>query len=216
MISFTAVFFALLRLSVAANYCPPLGPVYSIPRNLSTDDSIRQTAQNVSATLGHLLKTGANASAAFDTNTTSFSVNLFSVHESDYIFQYHFTASTLNTSSAKSVDENSVYRIGSITKMVTVLELLLQGERVRFEDPVTKYVPELAAIAEAQHHQTKMEDDEVATPKWSQITVGALASHLAGIGRSCKPTPSAVSENTRSDRKVTRRYIRRFSWIRCG
>lgn len=187
MNSSTLVFVAFLfflHLSLAVNYCPPLGPVYAAPQNLSANDSIRQTARNVSATLEHLLKTGANTSAAFDTNTTSFSVSFFSVHESDPIFQYHFTASTLNTSSTKIVDEDSVYRIGSISKMVTVFELLLQGKRVHFDDLVTKYVPELAAIAEAQHNKTKWEDDEVATAKWSQITVGALAGHLAGLGRS--------------------------------
>lgn len=184
MISFIVLFFAVFRLSLAVNYCPPLGPVYAVPQNLSANDSVRQTAQNVSATLENLLKKGGNASPGFDPNTTSFSVNLFSVHESDSIFQYHFTASTLNASSTKIIDQDSVYRIGSITKLVTVFGLLLEGERVHFDDPVTKYVPELAAIAEAQ--RTKREDDEVATAEWSQITVGALAGHLAGIGRTCE------------------------------
>lgn len=144
------------------------------------------------------MKTGANTSVAFDTNTTSFSISLFSIHESDPIFQYHFTASTLNTSSTKIVNEDLVYRIGSITKMVTVFELLLQGKRVRFDDPVTRYVPELAVIAEAQHNKTKWEDDEVATANWLQITVGALAGHLAGIGRSCESISLASSDNTRT------------------
>lgn len=186
MISFAVIFLVVLRLSLAVDYCPPLGPVYPVPQNLSKDDSIRQTARNVSATLENLLKKGANSSAGFDTETTSLSLNLFSIHESNSIIQYHFTASKLNTSSTKSVDEDSVYRIGSITKIVTVLELLLQGERVHFDDPVTKYIPELAAIVEAQHIKTDREEDEVATAQWSQITIGALAGHLAGIGRTCK------------------------------
>lgn len=187
MLSLIVVFFAVLRFSFAVNYCPPLGPVYAAPQSLSTDSSIRQTGQTVSAALKQLLKTGGDTSAGFDANTTSFSINFFSIHESESIFQYHVTASTLNTSSTKIVDENSVYRIGSITKAVTVFELLLLGKQVHFDDPVTKYVPELAAIAE---------DDEITTAQWSQITVGALAGHLAGIGRDCKCISLASNENT--------------------
>ena len=189
MLSLILFFLAVLRFSRAINYCPPLGPVYAAPQSLSTDSSIRQTGQTVSAALKQLLKTGGDTSGGFDANTTSFSINLFSIHESESIFQYHVTAPTLNTSSTKIVDENSVYRIGSITKAVTVLQLLLLEERVRLDDPVTKYVPELAAIAE---------DDEITTPQWSQITVGALAGHLAGIGRDCKCISSA-SNRTHQD-----------------
>ncbi|MCJ1430325.1 hypothetical protein MMC29_008243 [Sticta canariensis] len=174
MLSLILVFLAVLRFSLAVNYCPPLGPVYAAPQGLSTDSSVRQTGQTVSAALKQLLQTGGDTSGGFDAKTTSFSINFFSIHESESIFQHHVTASQLNTSSTKIVDENSVYRIGSITKVLTVLELLLLGERVRFDDPITKYVPELAAIAE---------HDEITTPQWSQITVGALAGYLAGIGR---------------------------------
>ena len=176
---------AVLRFTLATDYCPPLGPVHAVPHNLSTDESIRRAARNISATLAHLLDTGANDSTGFDANTTSFSVNLFSVHEPESIFQYHFTASTMNSSSTKKVDENSVYRIGSISKLVTTFGLLVQGNKVHFDDPITKYIPELDAIAMAHKSSANSEQDDVAMAQWSQITVGALAGHLAGIGRSC-------------------------------
>ena len=41
--------------------------------------------------------------------------------------------------------------------MVTVLALLVQGSKVRFDDPITKYIPRLAEIAkkrDAEGHET--------------------------------------------------------------
>lgn len=102
------------------------------------------------------------------------------------MFQYHFTSTSSNGSSTKKVDENTVYRIGSISKIMTVLALLLRENKVHFDDPITKYVPELAQFTARQEAEAMGEPDDVAVPQWSQITVGALASQLADIGRSCK------------------------------
>ena len=166
------------------DYCPPLGPVYEVPQNLSTDASIRLAAQNLTATLDQVVKRLNNSSSNPVLNVnTSFSIDLFSAHDHGSLFQYHFTAPVRNASSTKKVDENTVYRIASISKLVTVFALLLQDGKVHFDDPITKYIPELARFA-------KQEDDDdengLTAIKWSQITVGALASQLSGIGRNCK------------------------------
>lgn len=155
--------------------------MYAAPQNLAADRSIRQAAQEASKYIDRISKNGTTGE--FQPNTTSFSVNIFSAHESESMFQYHYTSSLLNTSSTKKVDENTVYRIGSISKLITVFALLLQEKRVHFDDPVTDYVPVLARIAARQEAG---EIDAVAVPQWSQITIGALASHLAGVARSCK------------------------------
>lgn len=193
MLSFlqTLFIFAILYFAQAVDYCPPLGPVYELPRNLSADASIRRAAQNLTTTLDQALM---NASITlFAPNTTSYSIDLFSAHEGGSLFQYHHTASALNASSAKKVDENTVYRIGSISKLVTVFALLLQEGKVHFDDPITKYLPELAQYAEQDNEGDEEYGnyDDLATTKWSQITVGALASHLGGIGRMCKCTSRA-------------------------
>lgn len=54
---------------------------------------------------------------------------------------------------------------------------LLTQKSVRLDDPITKYVPELL--------QLRGETDEVngiTTVQWEQVTLGALASHMSGIG----------------------------------
>ena len=174
-------FFLILSPIVAQDYCPPLGPVYAAPQNLAADSSIRQAAHEASKYIDRISKNGT--AGEFQPNTTSFSVNIFSAHGPESMFQYHYTSSLLNTSSTKKVDENTVYRIGSISKLITVLALLLQENKVHFDDPVTNYVPVLASIAARQEAG---EIDHVAVPQWSQITIGALASQLADVARSCK------------------------------
>lgn len=177
-----------LYLVGAVNYCPPLGPLYEKPQRLSTDPLIRQISKNLTERLKAIVKNRNITVTGFDTNTTSFSLNLFSAHESKSIHQYHYTAPTLNASSTRKVDENSVYRIASISKMITVLALLVQGSKVHFDDRITKYIPELAEIAKKQNAENHETFDYVEAVVWSEITVGALASHLAGVGRSCKRT----------------------------
>ena len=89
----------------------------------------------------------------------------------------------LNTTSGGTtkVDADTVYRIGSISKTVTVLELLLHEGKVSFDDPVTMYIPELAAITAISGVA-----NEINEPLWAEITVGSLTSYLSGIGRDCE------------------------------
>ena len=188
MLSFlhTLFTFAILCFAQAVDYCPPLGPVYELAQNLSADASIRRAAHNLTTTLDQAFRNATTTGPFKD--TTSYSIDLFSAHEKESLFQYHHTASALNASSTKKVDENTLYRIGSISKLVTVFALLLQEGKVHFDDPITKYLPELAKYAEQDNEgdEDHWHYDNLATTKWSQITVGALASHLGGIGRMCK------------------------------
>ena len=168
----------ILKKAQAINYCPPLGPVYTVPTKLSEDEAIQRVSRNLSARLDRVIESKA---PQFKLNDTSFSINFFSAHESNSLFQYHYTAPILNSSSTQKVDENTIYRIGSITKLITVLALLVNG-KVDFNDPVTNFIPELDALSKEQDEHF----DATTMVRWSEITVGALASHLAGVGRSCE------------------------------
>lgn len=57
------------------------------------------------------------------------------------------------------------FRIASVTKVFTVLAVLLSKDKIGWEDPITKFVPEL--------------DAEV----YGEITIGSLADHTSGLGR---------------------------------
>jgi len=69
-------------------------------------------------------------------------------------------------------DADTVYRIGSITKMFTalMLEQLVEAGKVHLSDPVEKYFPEIKAV------QNRFPD---APP----ITLIQLATHTSGLGR---------------------------------
>ena len=56
---------------------------------------------------------------------------------------------------------------------------------VSFNEPVTKYIPELAAYAEK--NAAALETSDIDLFDWNDITVGALASHLSGIVRDFAP-----------------------------
>ncbi|KAL5377151.1 hypothetical protein DPSP01_009963 [Paraphaeosphaeria sporulosa] len=56
-------------------------------------------------------------------------------------------------------------RIASVTKVFTVLAVLLSRAEIRWEDSITKYIPGL---------------DEAA---YADVTIGALAGHTSGLGR---------------------------------
>ena len=69
-------------------------------------------------------------------------------------------------------DKDTVYRIGSITKMFTalMLEQLADNGKVRLSDPAEKYFPEVKLVPGA-------------TPDAPPITLIQLATHTSGLGR---------------------------------
>ena len=62
-----------------------------------------------------------------------------------------------------------------MSKLFTVLALLLQGEQVDWKSPVTEWIPELL----------QARNDGV---DWKIVTLEALGSQLSGIVRECKCT----------------------------
>jgi CubicO group peptidase (beta-lactamase class C family) len=82
----------------------------------------------------------------------------------------------------KSVDADSVYRIGTLTQLFTVYTFLIEVGDVHWEEPVTKWVPELVRAAktlDAKSQPLKYVD-------WDDVTLGQLASHLSEIERDCE------------------------------
>lgn len=116
-------------------------------------------------------------------NDTSFSIGIFSAAEPGLVWQYHHTSALLTCSTfggATAIDADSVYRIGSMSKLLTVyLFLILQGDSLR-NDPVIDHLPELAGFGGEGH----------AVPDWSAITVGDIAGQMAGLNRNCRSARS--------------------------
>ena len=169
--------------ALAGPNCPPLGPVYEKPINFNTSAAIQTAIANLTTTLSYWDQTNTSSIRA---NTTSYSIEVFSTSKDHpLIFSWHHTAASLaaapaNASGVRRAGPDAVYRLGSLTKIFTMYTWLAQDGDARWNEPITKYVPELAAAA------AKAKADPVANVDWDEVTIGALAGQLSGAIRDCK------------------------------
>jgi CubicO group peptidase (beta-lactamase class C family) len=84
------------------------------------------------------------------------------------IWEFHHLAET-NVNGTKSVDGDSQYLVGSISKVFT--DLLLLRTDLNRSDPITKYLPDLEGDSYIQ---------------WRNITLDNLGDHLAGMPPTCE------------------------------
>ncbi|KAH8892622.1 beta-lactamase/transpeptidase-like protein [Thozetella sp. PMI_491] len=111
-------------------------------------------------------------------NNSALSLALKSTHEDVPFYEYHYTPTALDPRGVQTIDSNSVYRLGSTTKLFPVLALLkLKSHGVSWEDPVTKYLPRLRDMNSQASPQ-----NAIMTVDWDDITLGSLANHISGIG----------------------------------
>lgn len=167
--------------AAASGACPPLGPVLPAPTQPSGHEAVRCAA----ASFEEAFRQNITASL----NATGISVALQSIHEAAPILDLHHTPPYLNPNGTREIDARSVYRLGSISKVFAVLSVLKLGN-VAFDDPVTKYVPELRQL---RGETETPEVDDITAVQWDQVTIGALASHMSGIGSDCKHIPYLVN-----------------------
>ncbi|OCK85598.1 beta-lactamase/transpeptidase-like protein [Lepidopterella palustris CBS 459.81] len=163
-------YFTALAATQSNQNCPLLGPVFPAPSRPNSSIAVQSVQKIFPGLLAEALSAGI-----LDNTTTSFSINIFSASNNQSLFTYHFAAPGLNGSlPSGSLNDNTIYRIGSLSKLFTVYTLLAENGNVDFNQPVTKYIPELAAAS------TKYQINNV---QWSDVTIAALASHQAGIAR---------------------------------
>ncbi|KAM0818246.1 putative Beta-lactamase family protein-like protein [Seiridium cardinale] len=163
-----------LPFSAAINNCPLDGPVFPKPTKLSTLPVIKEAVANLTQ---HFATWNANYSA---TAAFSYSVQAFSAHEEDPLFSYSHTSpqlANLTHPGVTTVDDKTVFRLGSLTKVFTVYNFLLNAGDEMWNSPITKYVPELAALA------NRSSSDPVLYTAWDDVTIGALATQMSGIPR---------------------------------
>jgi CubicO group peptidase (beta-lactamase class C family) len=173
--------FLLPLYALALQPCPLLGPAFPAPTNLSSSPIFQSAKRNLTSLFQQAIATG-NTTHGPLTYDVSFSLSIFSAHSASPLFQYSHTAPAFSNSSVgvRTVDENSIYRIGSVSKLLTVYLFLIEAGDTHWNDPITKYVPELAAAADSTA------SDAINCVDWASVTVGELASHMAGISRECE------------------------------
>ena len=186
----TTIIFPLLVLSsiVSISFgqndspCPFLGPDFLAPASPSNSNAIKSAIQSVNSSLKTAL-VDATMFGQLDPNTTSFSINVYSTNEEPSLFTYHYSAPGLAHSAegVATVNSNTIYRIGSLSKLLTVYTYLTAAGDISFNEPITKYIPELAAYA--VNNAATLKDNDIDLFDWEDITVGSLANQLSGIVR---------------------------------
>ena len=182
MLPFKLVLFLLLHITVidAVHLCPLLGPSWPAPTNLASDTTFQLALKNITETI-------QTASDAGNFLGASLSLEIFGTSSSDALLTYAITSKEIDTTLGVSkVDENTVFRIGSTSKLFTMLLLLIEGGFGPLQDPVSKYIPEIKTAATDLLRNATKSNDRIDYTKWDEITVGELASHLAGIARDCE------------------------------
>ncbi|KAI1412025.1 beta-lactamase/transpeptidase-like protein [Hypoxylon sp. FL1857] len=161
--------------------CPYPGPVFPKPKALASSQAIKTAIANLTATFD-----SRGMDPATNPNGTSWSIQVFSASDADEdtpVWSHYHTATDLLTSDTpgvKSVNGDTVYRLGSVTKIFTILTFLIEAGDTYWNTPVTQWVPELELIA------GKAEYDPIMNVDWSSITLQDLASHMAGVVRDCE------------------------------
>lgn len=146
-----------------------LGRAFPTPANVASDPKFQVAVKSFDALLStHLSDSGAN-------QNTSFSISVFSASGPDLLYERHHTSEAVARASfgINEVNGDSIYRIGSISKLLTVYTFLIQVGDRHLNEPITNYVPELL----------EMRGHDNPDPSWEEITLGELASHLSGISR---------------------------------
>jgi CubicO group peptidase (beta-lactamase class C family) len=157
--------------TVAVANCPILGFDLPAARQPSTSAAIKMAQANMTAVVNEQIK----AQSAV-VNSTAFSVEIFSTKEADSLWEYHYSAHA-DQAGTTHVTKDTIYRIGSVSKLLSMYLWLIEDGDVHWNDPITDFVPELAKAAKTS--------DGVTHVSWNEVTVGELASHMAGIGRDC-------------------------------
>lgn len=169
----------ILPLAAAAPNCAYHGPAYPKPTALSSSPIIEEAAASLTGVFADLL---ANETSIVVANN-SWSLEAFSVHDEEPFWTGYHTALNLEeveSVGTREVGGDSVYRLGSLTKIFTVLTWFVEAGDEHWHEPITRFVPELQGLGE------RAREDPVRYVDWEAITIGALAGQMAGIPRDCE------------------------------
>lgn len=142
--------------------CPMYGPSYPEVANPSSSAVFSAAKTAIDGEIARAL-----ASGQLD-NGTYFAIQVFSRHSDKTLYEHYY---------GPSIGPETLYRIASISKLISVYTTLAELGDKHWDDPVTEHIPELAGL--------KVQNP-VYDVDWSEVTLGGLASHMGGVPRDCR------------------------------
>jgi CubicO group peptidase (beta-lactamase class C family) len=169
--------------SLNQNSCPLLGPAFPPPRGVDVD-TFQPYADSLTVAIEDLLAGRSNPDWIVTNTSSSFSIALWTADSNESLYERHFEGSEIRGDGHEILDSDTLYRIGSISKVFPVYAWLASIGEAHLDEPITKFVPELAAL-DRQYAENSTSND-VDNIRWSGVTPRALASQLSGIPRDCE------------------------------
>ncbi|KAI0537084.1 beta-lactamase/transpeptidase-like protein [Xylaria digitata] len=161
-------------LATSSNTCALAGPGFPAPSHLSSSSLLSDAISQFEESL-------RDEKLSLQGKDTAWAVALFSSKENKTLYEHYYTPSI--DVGVSQVDRNSVFRIGSVSKVFSVWSFLIEVGDERFNDPITKYVPELANLGCTKGNNSQELYNDIDHVRWEEVTLGQLASHAAGIPR---------------------------------
>ncbi|KAJ5461991.1 uncharacterized protein N7458_003543 [Penicillium daleae] len=154
---------------VATDEVPLIGPVFISNFDPSNSSAIQNAKSKYPRVVENLFSTGT-----LNRTDLVFSIDVFSAATNSSIYTYSHVGKDANrTLTAGVLNDKTIARIGSVTKLFTAYAILAKGGTEVFTQPVTKFLPELAG---------NYSEDPLLRIRWEDITVGALLAQQAGSG----------------------------------
>ena len=178
-----SIFLALLPLASTSG-CPIAGADFPSPTNLSNEHTMTLALDKLTSILDSGFGTSNSSHGPVDADS-AYAIQIFSLESESPLFDYYHDGTVLSSSGVQKIDGDSIFRIGSVSKLVSVYMLLVEvGDRY-WDTPIIDIIPEL-------RNRTNSSSNPIDFTKWDGITLGALAGQVAGLSRDCILCPSQL------------------------
>ncbi|KAL6788831.1 beta-lactamase/transpeptidase-like protein [Trichoderma sp. SZMC 28012] len=162
-LGFAAIAVGASVTSATIKTCPPLGIVLPPAQAPSSNEAVTTATKKLTAIL--------ESKFSSQLNSSGISLVVKSTHEDVPLFTYHFTPPVLSGIGTTAINENTIFRVGSLSKLFPALAAL-QTSSIHMDDLVLKYIPEF---------KTAVATGSVEAIPWDDITVDSLMTHLSGL-----------------------------------
>ncbi|KAL4876197.1 beta-lactamase/transpeptidase-like protein [Aspergillus karnatakaensis] len=166
--------------------CSLPGSIFPPPQAAGESPILERARRRFNYSLEQLTHPSGNAEQALiSRDYTSFAIQIYSASDPKPLLEHYQSAKILKSvrRGVRSVDENTVFRVGSVTKLWTTLLLLIESGFSVIHEPVHKYVPQLQEFIGEVRADGGMEPNPIDVVEWEDVTVGELISHTAGMER---------------------------------
>jgi CubicO group peptidase (beta-lactamase class C family) len=166
--------------SVQLTDCSLLGPVYPMPANLTASRAIQKAQSTFSQQLSQLMRNGSSIWGPVNSVNTSISLAVFSPQSQDLLAEFHHIGTGPGVKAHLTsgvLNADTIYRTGSVGKLLSVYTFMVKLGTKYWNEPVSKYIPELADLAVP---------NAVQNFNWTEVTIGSLAGQMSGLPRDCE------------------------------